>query len=44
MLGSAHYEKGKYDKAIADYTEALRINPFYAEAWNKLEDLRRGGY
>jgi tetratricopeptide (TPR) repeat protein len=30
--GRAWFDKGEYDRAIADYDEALRRNPFYAEA------------
>lgn len=28
-------DKGEYDRAIADYTEALSINPNYIEAYNR---------
>ncbi len=31
--GVAWFYKGNYDKAIADYTSALEINPNYAEAY-----------
>ena len=30
--GNTHIEQGEYDKAIASYKEATRLNPDYAEA------------
>ena len=32
--GLAHADKGDCDKAIADYTEAIRLDPKYAKAFN----------
>ena len=32
--GSSHYEKGDFVEASADYTEAIRIDPGYAKAYN----------
>jgi len=31
--GNAYSLKGEYDKAIADYTKAIEINPKYAKAY-----------
>ena len=33
IVALAYDEKGEYDRAIADYTEAIRIKPDYAEAY-----------
>jgi tetratricopeptide (TPR) repeat protein len=35
-LGSAYTDQGRYQEAIAQFSEALRINPNYAEAHNNL--------
>jgi Flp pilus assembly protein TadD len=32
--GAAHLNKGDIDQAIADYTEAIRLDPYDAEAYN----------
>lgn len=32
--GSAYHEKGQYDRAVADYTKAIQLNPIYANAYN----------
>jgi tetratricopeptide (TPR) repeat protein len=32
--GNAWYDKGEYDKAIADYGEAIRLDPKFAMAYN----------
>ncbi len=34
--GNAWYDKGEYDKAIADYSEAIRLNPKVVVAYNSL--------
>jgi len=31
--GNAHFGKGEYDRAVADYTEAIRLDPDHAEAY-----------
>ncbi|MER3589763.1 MAG: hypothetical protein C4322_19420, partial [Mastigocladus sp. ERB_26_1] len=33
--GLAHYKLGNYERAIADYTQAITINPNYIKAYNK---------
>ncbi len=35
-LGIAHFESGKYNKAVEAFKEALRIDPEDAMAWNNL--------
>ena len=35
-LGLAYYDKGLWDLAIAEYREALRINPYDADVLNNL--------
>jgi len=32
--GNTHYQKGNYDRAIADCTEAIRLNPNNGAAYN----------
>jgi tetratricopeptide (TPR) repeat protein len=32
--GNEYFDKGDYDRAIADYTKAIEINPNYAKAYN----------
>jgi tetratricopeptide (TPR) repeat protein len=34
--GMAHYQRGRHDKAIADYTEAIRLNPEDVEAYGPI--------
>jgi len=41
LRGRAYDEKGDYDKAIADYESALRINPDNSDARKALENLKR---
>jgi tetratricopeptide (TPR) repeat protein len=33
-LGNAYFQKDKYDKAIAAYTAAIRLNPGYSDAYH----------
>ena len=34
LRGTLHYEKGRWDEAIADYTEAIRLDSANGEAFN----------
>ena len=34
LRGVTYHSKGELEKAIADYTEAIRINPDHAKAYN----------
>ena len=41
--GHAYINKGDYDRAIADYTEAIRLDPKYAIAYgNRGKAYRQG--
>jgi tetratricopeptide (TPR) repeat protein len=33
IRGNAHYEKGDYDSAIANYSEAIRLKPDHADLY-----------
>jgi len=35
-MGESYYNNGNYDDAIAAYSNAVDINPNFAEAWNNL--------
>jgi lipoprotein NlpI len=39
--GTAYYAKGDYDLAIADYNEAIRLDPKYSFAYNNLGNAYR---
>jgi tetratricopeptide (TPR) repeat protein len=48
VRGDEHFDKGQYDKAIAEYTEAIRLDPRdtqtlskRAQAYMKMEDFDR---
>lgn len=34
LRGTVHYDKGNWDKAIADYSDAIRLDPANGEAFN----------
>jgi energy-converting hydrogenase Eha subunit A len=36
LRGRAYENDGQYDKAVADYTKAIALNPFFTEAYNNL--------
>ena len=38
-LGLAHYDKGEYDLAIAEYTKAIELDPENAVAYNGRGDV-----
>ncbi|MFZ1990264.1 MAG: tetratricopeptide repeat protein, partial [Alphaproteobacteria bacterium] len=44
--GIAYRDKGDYDRAIADYTQAIRLKPDYAKAFNNrgLAYYNKGDY
>jgi tetratricopeptide (TPR) repeat protein len=44
--GNEHLDKGEYDEALADYTEALRLDPGYACAYANrgIAHIRKGDY
>jgi tetratricopeptide (TPR) repeat protein len=42
LRGAAYYDHGDYDQAIADFDEAIRINPKYAEAFDSRASAWRG--
>jgi tetratricopeptide (TPR) repeat protein len=44
--GNAYAKKGQYDQAIADFTKALEINPWYADAYSNrgVAYLHKGQY
>jgi lipoprotein NlpI len=39
--GTAYYAKGDYGRAIADYNEAIRLDPKYSFAYNNLGNAHR---
>jgi lipoprotein NlpI len=39
--GTAYYGKGDYDRAVADYDEAIRLDPKYPFAYNNLGNAYR---
>jgi tetratricopeptide (TPR) repeat protein len=41
--GRAYFNKDDYDRAIADYTQALKINPNHAAAKKNLELAQKLG-
>jgi tetratricopeptide (TPR) repeat protein len=41
IRGTIHYEKKDYERALADYNEALRLDPRRAHAWNNRGNVWR---
>ena len=39
--GHAAFDRGDYDRAIADYTQGIRLDPNNADIRQNLEDARR---
>jgi tetratricopeptide (TPR) repeat protein len=44
--GNKYYDRGEYDRAIENYTQAIRLNPMSAYAYNRRGDAytRKGDY
>jgi tetratricopeptide (TPR) repeat protein len=41
---SKYYDEGTYDRAIADFTEAIRLKPDFVEAYQKRGDAWASGW